>query len=146
MNRTNLKSYYTNVGNHKKLINKVMSYEDSTYLISDSFSIIRLNDNYGLEELEDKAMSSCLIKQYDSFVNNYEFYTRLYDVLECTEEEYEFKEKYSVNMKKLKKIVKLIKADIINIVKNDNSHAEYVIHILNTKTDEHAYLLPCKKY
>lgn len=146
MNKTNLKSYYTNIGKHKKLINKVIPYDNDTYLISDSISIIRLNDNYGLEELEDKLMSNQLVTYYDKFVYNYEFYTRLYDVLECTEEEYEFKEKWSINMKKLKKIVKLIKADVINIIRNENDYAQYVIHILNTKTNEHGYLLPCKKY
>ena len=146
MNKTNLKSYYANIGKHKKLINKVIPYEDNTCLISDSVSIIRLNDNYGLEELEDKVMGNYLVKYYDKFVYNYDFYTRLYDVLECTEEEYNFKDNWSINMKKLKKIVKLIKADVINIVRNENDYAEYVIHILNTKTNEHGYLLPCKKY
>ena len=149
MNKVYLKSYYAGMGKYnqqrQRLENKCFKMEDS-YLISDSYSIICLNDNYNLE-VSDYTIKHNVIKMYDSFKDNYIFKN---DITLSDEEYTKIDDMYSIDNKKAKTIIKIIKADKISILEvkeyNYFSGKTPIIYLENTKTKEHAYLLPCRNY
>ena len=161
MNKVYLKSYYANMSTREEHIrkykNKCMEY-NTNYLITDTYSIIKLNETYNMEITNDNGI---IEKIFDDFKFN--FNLNKVDItkdLENFEEknfrfikEYsgDIKEeteiiKYGVDMKRLNNIKKIIKANKIEIVSKYSYDYMYAIKLENTKTNEYAYLLPIRVY
>ena len=141
MNKRVLKSYLK--GSKREILElNCFKYNDN-YLISDSFSVIKLNNNYDLQ-VQDKDIMS-LYKFYEDFENNFEFL-----------KEFEYKEvesividdKFEIQGKLLKKIKNIIKANNYSILENKDktSYLKYIIKLENTDTNEVGYMLPMRKY
>ena len=149
MNKTYLKSYYASMGKNnqqrQRLQNKCFKIENN-YLISDSFSIICLNDIYNLEVSSD-GLKDSVIKMYKGFKDNYIFKN---DITLNDEEYTKIDDMYSIGNKKAKTICKIIKADKISILEPKEqlyySSKNPIIYLENTKTKEHGYLLPCRTF
>lgn len=149
MNKTYLKSYYAQMGKHnqqrQRLENKCFKMENS-YLISDSYSIIALNDSYNLETSDDKLKDS-VIKTYKGFKDNYTFKN---DITLNDEEYTKIDDLYSIGNKKAKTICKIIKADKVAILEPKEqlyyTSKNPIIYLENTKTKDYGYLLPCRTF
>lgn len=157
MNKQVLKSYFVGSLKQEELKENCFSYKDS-YLISNGYSIVKLNKNYGMNISVDKLS---LNKIYEDFEYNFNLHTLdiTQDIVNCQLSEYVFVKEYSsdikeeneiinygVDIKKLNKIKKLIKANVINIKTKYSSGYMYVIELVNTKTSEKAYLLPIRVF
>ena len=141
MNKRVLKSYLK--GSKREILElNCFRYKDS-YLISDSYSVIKLNDNYDLQ-VQDKDIMG-LYKFYEDFEWNFEFL-----------KEFEYKDvesiaiddKYEIQMKLFKKIKTIIKGNEFSILENKDktSYCKYIIKLENTDTNEIGYMLPMCKY
>lgn len=157
MNKQVLKSYFVNSIKKEELKENCFSYKDS-YLISNGYSIVKLNKNYGMNISVDKLS---LNKIYEDFEYNFNLHTLdiTQDIVNCQLNEYVFVKEYSgdikeeneivrygVDIKRLNKIRKLIKANVINIKTKYSGNYMYVIELVNTKTSEKAYLLPIRVF
>ena len=150
MNKTYLRSYYAGMGkcnqNRQRLENKCIKMENN-YLISDSFSIICLNDNYNLETSSDEKLKDSIINLYNGFKDNYIFKN---DITLNDEEFTKINNDYSIGNKKAKTICKIIKANKISILEPKEqlyfTSKNPIIYLENTKTKEHGYLLPCRTF
>ena len=141
MNKRVLKSYLK--GSKREILELNCFKYNNSYLISDSFSVIKLNDNYDLQ-VQDKDIMS-LYKFYEDFENNFEFL-----------KEFEYKEvesividdKFEIQGKLLKKINTIIKANNYSILENKDktSYCKYIIKLENTETNEVGYMLPMCKF
>ena len=141
MNKRVLKSYLK--GSKREILElNCFKYNDS-YLISDSYSVIKLNDNYDLQ-VQDKDIMS-LYKFYEDFEWNFEFKSKYIPI--WAEEEH-FDDKYVINMKLFKKINTIIKGNEFSILENKDktSYCKYIIKLENTKTNEVGYMLPMCKF
>lgn len=140
MNKRILKSYLKN-SKRKLLVTSCFKYNDK-FLISDSYSIILLNDNYDLDIKDDTL---CLYNHYESFKNNFEIAFTFFTPLETDEP---IDENYEINYKIFNKIKNIIKADNYAVLENKNkdSYMKYIIKLENRKTKEHGYLLPMRRY
>lgn len=141
MNKRVLKSYLK--GSRKELLEtSCFEYKDS-YLISDSYSVIKLNDNYDLQ-IQDKDIMS-LYKFYEDFEWNFEFKNNI-EPLDV--EHMKIDDKYEIQMKLFKKINTIIKGNVFSILENKDktSYCKYIIRLENTKTNEVGYMLPMRKF
>ena len=146
MNKRILNSYMNRKGNKELLKGNCFKYEDN-YIVSDSYSVIVLNEPYGLNVEEDKYRLSSFV---DNFRNNFELD---YTFFKLNEADIELgygpvTETHGIGVKEFKKINNVIKANSYGIYKNldTRSYMPFVIYLENTKTKEHAYLLPVRKY
>ena len=141
MDKRVLKSYLK--GSKREILElNCFKYKDS-YLISDSYSVIKLNDNYDLQ-VQDKDIMS-LYKFYEDFEWNFEFF-----------QEFEYKDvesitiddKFEIQGKLLKKINTIIKGNAFSILENKDktSYLKYIIKVENTDTNEVGYMLPMRRY
>ena len=146
MNKRYLKSYMNNKTNSTELLkNKCFKSEDK-YIISDSHSIIILNDNYGLEVAEDIYKMNSF---RDSFENGFEIDYTFFVIPEDNEDMYEpINENYGINIKLFKRINKVIKGNSYAILKNlkSDDYTPFIIKLENNKTKEVGYMLPMRKY
>lgn len=140
MNKRTLKSYLKK--SRRAYLEQNCFKYDNGYLISDSYSIIKLNDANELKEEKD-ILGVCGL--YQSFIDNYKFFSE-YIPLWATEESID--RDYSINMTLFKKINTIIKGNEYAIMKSKNScsGAKYIIKLENTKTKEIAFLLPMRKF
>lgn len=140
MNKRILKSYLKK--SHRAYLEQNCFKYDNGYLISDSYSIIKLNDTNELKEEKD-ILGVCGI--YESFIENYEFLSK-YIPLWLSEENID--SDYSINMALFKKINTIIKGNEYAIMKAKNScsSAKYIIKLENAKTKEIAFMLPMRKF
>lgn len=144
MNKRVLKSYLK--GSKREILElNCFRYKDS-FLISDSYSIIKLNNNYDLQ-VQDKDTTG-LCKFYEDFENNFETFKE-FEPLEVSIMQID--DKYEINMGLLKKINNIIKGNKFTILENKDKigcswSLRYVIKIENTKTNEVGYLLPMRKF
>lgn len=142
MNKRFLTSYLKKNGRNILKTN-CFKYDNNNYLISDSFSIIYLNNAYNLDVKNDTLG---LAKLYDNFKWNFSFNHEFECVLDkdCINIDDEF----GVNVVLFKSIKNVINANKFEILKNKNelSYLKYIIKLENTKTGEHAFMLPCKHY
>lgn len=141
MNKRVLKSYLK--GSKREILElNCFKYNDS-YLISDSYSVIKLNDNYDLQ-VQDKDIMS-LYKFYEDFEWNFEFKNNI-EPLDVSIMKID--DKHEIQMKLFKKINAIIKGNAFSILENKdkNSYCKYIIKLENTKTNEVGYMLPMKKY
>lgn len=143
MNKRSLESYLKK-NDREILRNNCFRYEYN-YLISNSYSVIKLNDNYNLNVTDD-ILGVCKI--FDNFSNNFEFYKNI-DSVENNDEYYApINDKFGINTKLFNKIKKVINAKDFAILKNKdiNAYTTFIIRLENLKTKEMAYMLPMKKF
>ena len=141
MNKRVLKSYLK--GSKREILElNCFKYKDS-YLISDSYSVIKLSNNYDLQ-VQDKDIMG-LYKFYEDFEWNFEFL-----------KEFEYKDveniaiddKFEIQGKLLKKIKAIIKGNTFSILENKDktSYLKYIIKVENTESNEVGYMMPMRKY
>lgn len=153
MNKTILKSYLN--GNKLKPELKTNCYKcNDMYLISDTSSIIVLNDSCGLNITEDK-LNIAKVKENIERGYNYNFgndrhVKNLYDMIKTPDEKFiSFNQlynsnnfgNYGINVPLFTKIQKIIKADAFTIMENLERYEKYIIRLENSKTKEYALLL-----
>lgn len=146
MNKRILNSYMNRKGNKELLKGNCFKYEDN-YIVSDGYSVIVLNDPYGLNVEEDKYKLSSFV---ENFRNNFELD---YTFFKLNDSDIELgygpvTENYGIGVKEFKKINNIIKGNSYGIYKNlDTSYyTPFVIYLENNKTKEYAYLLPMRKF
>lgn len=116
MNKRDLKSYMNNKTNSKELLKTKCFKSYDKYIISDSYSIIILNGNYGLEVAEDTYNMNSF---RDRFENGFELDYTFFAIPEDNEDMYEpINENYGINIKLFKRINKVIKGNSYAILKN----------------------------
>lgn len=145
MNKMNLKRYLNNKNNKEELKTSCVKYNDK-YIISNSCSIVTLNDNYGLDIISDKYGLIRFRNEFDSLNNVFKTFKELQNNEEMVEP---IDSENGINIKLFKKINTLIKADKYTILEFKNKFAKYIIKLENTRGGEYAYMLPTwksKKY
>lgn len=151
MNKASLKKYMEHKSNLKQLLkSNCFNYEDK-FLISDSYSIIVLNNNYDLDVSDD---TYGLIRLLDGFNNGYEFnedYVKSDERIEkCRDKLFDkFNKDFSIQIALFERVRKVIKANKFTILKKKNGFnyfSDYVIKLENTKSGEYAYMLPAMTF
>ena len=147
MNKQKLRTYLNGANKYRynDLRNNCIKVNDN-YIISDTFSLIKLNSNYGLNIMQD---TKGLIGMLDRFENNYEIdYTFMTPIkLDTTDDECYINEIYMINKKLFSKINNVIKGNSYAILKSLNKNDEApIIRLENTKTKEVAYMLPMRRF
>lgn len=142
MNKQKLRTYLNGAKDKKDLKTKCIK-GINYYLISDTYSIIKLNSNYDLEVMEDKFG---LDRLFDRFENNYEVdYTFMSVPVE--EEQLYLDKDYMINKKLFNKINNVIKSNVFTVLHNMNtSDKTPIIKLENTKTGEYGYMLPMRRF
>lgn len=169
MNKVYLKRFMRDIHNDRKVEqeNKYIKYDDR-YLISNNYSVVLLNSDYGVLTENNGKIKDTIKNIYEDF--RYRFCLNAVDITEDIknfntedeeiEKDFKFKKEYScdikeekeivnfgIDLKKLENIKKMIKADKIEIhTKFGFNSYMYVIVIMNTKTNEIGYLLPIRTY
>ena len=147
MNKAILKKFYVNgsAKTRKDLEKRFIKYEN-VFLISNGYSIIALNDNYDMENMEIK-FGSCLIKNFNNFETNYHQEKDItLNVFNETKDHFDIDEYYSINMKLLNIIKGLIRANKVYLLTIDCNGRVPIIKMINEKTKEIAYLLLERNY
>lgn len=141
MNKRDLKSYL-NKSNREILKESCFNY-DNKFIISDTYSVIILNDNPDLELKEDSFGFSRMI---DNWKTNYQIvYTFM--TLEENEDNYSpIDENYGINHKLFKRINNVIKGTTYTVLENKQDYTPYIIRLENTKTKEVGYMLPMRNF
>ena len=133
---------YLNNNNRDYLKLNCFEYENG-YLVTDTYSIIRLNDTNDLKVEKDIMGVARIFKDFD---DNFE---KLSDL---NEQELQFDKwlredkRYAVNIKLAKRIKRIINFDNAELMYKYNCGNNYVIKLENTKTNEKAYLLPMRVF
>lgn len=149
MNKALLKSYLASGGNR-------YNYQYGDY-ITNSYSILKINT--------DLEKNTKLLKQLDNFYNNFYYnYNNEYslkidnlniDLLQDIkinndllniDNRFKNDMNYFINIKELKKIIKLVKIDTITIKTSFNYNYYSVVISLIKNNDVIGFLLPCKVY
>lgn len=135
------------LNNNKKDYLKVNCFEyENGYLITDTYSIIKLNQTNDLQ-VEKDIMG--ITKFFEDFSMNYEkiedldlnFNLDEQDILINEEER-----KYAINIKIAKRIKRIINYNNVELLRKYNYGYNYVIKLENTKTQEIAFLLPMRSF
>ena len=144
MNKRILNSYMKKKSNKELLKNNCFKYGDK-YIVSDSYSVIVLNDNYDLNVKDDKYN---LYQFVENFKNNFDLSYTFFEVPNYDNEYEPVNENYGINTKEFKKINNIIKGNSYAIYDNQDkkSYMPFVIYLENNKTKEYAYLLPMRKF
>ena len=146
MNKRVLKRYLN--GSKRVILKNCFEYEDG-YIISDSYSVIRLNKTYDLKVSEDK-LGIC--KFYDNFNQfEFDFELRELEIIEHRNKKFavaKLNDNYSINVPIFNKIKAIINANKFTIVKSNQYEFKEtpVIKLENTKTNEIGYMLPMRKF
>lgn len=138
MNKMNLKRYLNHKYNREELKTSCIKDNDK-YIISDSYSIVVLNNNYGLDIIPDKYGLVRFRNEFDSLNEVFNTFTELTDNEEMVEP---IDNRYGINIKLFKKINSIIKADKYTILEFKNKFEKYIIKLENTRSGEYAYMLP----
>lgn len=141
MNKATLKTYMNRKDNRELLKNNCFRYNDK-YLVSDSYSIIVLNESYDLNVCDDKfKLHSFVEDMQEKFEISGEF-IKIPDKADY----YPVTDDYGINMKIYKRILKIINGKETYIFNNKtkNEFLPFIICIYNPKTKEYAYLLPMR--
>ena len=153
MSKSILRSYleYNKRGRNKKqfeyLSNSCFQYGDN-FLISDSYSVILLRDTRGLEIKDDKLG---LYLHYQSMeVSRKAFKEMNTRLIKESKEDYIklFIDNYGLDVKLAQKMIKLIKANRVEILESikEDYCIPPIIKISNDDTKEVGYLLPMRIY
>lgn len=121
-------------------------YEDK-YLVSDSCSVVALNDTRGLEVKEDLLGVNL---HYKSMQENRVVFTELNTRLIKEDKRESIPlgiDNYELNVKLAQRVIKLIKANKVEILEHTiYNYINPIIKISNDKTGEIGLLLPMRKY
>lgn len=135
------------LNNNKKDYLKVNCFEyENGYLITDTCSIIKLNQTNDLQVEKDIFG---LTRFFEDFIMNYEkiedlklnFDLKTQDILIPEEEK-----RYSINIKLAKRIKRIINYNNVELLRKYNCGYNYVIKLENKKTKEIAFLLPMRSF
>jgi len=145
MNKRTLKTYL-NSSNKELLMGNCFKYGNS-YLVSDSYSIIQLNDSYDLNINDNQLLPTFI----DDFKWNYE---KQYDLVinyELDNQSIVNDDKgnsiFGVNIKMVKRIKSIINFNEASVLRKFSyNDYNYIIKLENTNTNEVAYLLPTREY
>ena len=146
------RAFRTYLNNGSKDYLKVNCFEyENGYLVTDTYSIIKLNQTNDLQVNKDIMGIINIFKEFD--MN----YTKLKDLeinFDLDKQNIQFEEwlkddkKYSIDIKlakRIKRIINFDKVELLYIYKNVYGY-NYVIKLENTKTNEKAYLLPMRVF
>ena len=152
MSKSILRNYleYGKRGRNKKQFDYLSTgcflYEGK-YLVSDSYSVVALNDTRGLEVKED---SFGINLHYKSMQENRVAFTELNTRLIKEDKRESIPlgiDNYELNVKLAQRVIKLIKANKVEVLKDTiYDYAHPIIKISNDKTEEIGLLLPMRKY
>lgn len=152
MSKSILRNYleYNKRGRNKKQFDYLSTscfLYDGKYLISDSYSVVALNDTRGLEVKEDLLGINL---HYKSMQEDRVAFTELNARL-IKEDKRETTslgiDNYELNIRLAQNIIKLIKANRVEILEDTiYSSVHPIIKISNDKTGEIGLLLPMRKY
>ena len=148
MNKRELIRYLKKGEKYNPILGKCFKYEDG-FVISDKYSIIYLNDNHGIDVVDDVLGIGKFCYNFD---NNYEFDFKLEELEIVSDKDQRVKvaklrDNFEINVSLLNRIKHIIKSNDISIIINmDNSNTIPIIKLTNTKTNERGYLLPMRKF
>lgn len=146
MNKTILKSYLN--GNKLKPELKTSCYKyNDMYLISDTYSVVLLNDSYNFDVKSDE-MGKTLMDITDHFESDYNFDFEDKPITDnMLKNDYTaITENWGINGLLFRKIARIIKADTYNMLENRQQFNPFIIKLKNTKTGEFAYLPACRTF
>jgi hypothetical protein len=141
------RAFRTYLNNNYRDYLKVNCFEyENGYLITDTYSIIKLNQKNDLQVEKDILGVS---RHFEDFNMNYEkiedlelnFNLNEQDIL-ITEEE----KRYAINIKLAKRIKRIINYNNVELLRKYNYGYNYIIKLENTKTQEIAFLLPMRSF
>lgn len=154
--RANIKKYFKfNKGNHKYLNMKSYEYENGTYLLSNSYSIMKLNK---AEDLEIQETNETLNGFIRNFEDNYEDWgkrlNKRIDLNKLNEyEKYvekiiiERERSFGIDIEMFKTMYKIIKPTELRILQKWGFNSwNYVYELKNNKNGEVGYLLPILEF
>lgn len=139
------RAFKTYLNNNNRDYLKVNCFEyENGYLITDTYSIIKLNKTNDLQ-VEKDIMG--VTRLFEDFSMNYEkiedlelnFNVNEQDILINEEEK-----RYAINIKLAKRIKRIINYNNVELLRKYNDGYNYVIKLENTKTQEIAFLLPMR--
>lgn len=143
MNKRTFKSYINKAASIRPILENCFKYEDK-FLVSDTYSIVILNNNYELEVKEDTLQLSGFLLKWATM------FRELKEIQAPTDKDKQdnIDNDFCINNKLFLRIKRLISADKFTILKNKDTKEfmRYLIKLENTKTKEKAYLLPSKMY
>ena len=146
MNKRILKRYLNR--SKREILKNCFEFENG-YIISDSYSVIKLNKTYDLKVSEDK-LGVC--KFYDNFKQfEFDFELKEIEIIEHRNKKFaiaKLDDDYSINVPIFNKIKAIINANKFTIVKSEQYEFKGtpIIKLENTKTNEIGYMLPMRKY
>lgn len=143
MNKRTFQSYVKRAITQRPILENCFKYGDK-FLVSDTYSIVILNDNYDLEVKEDTLQLSGFLLKWATMFED------LKEIQAPTDKDKEdnIDNDFCINNKLFLRVKRLISANKFTILKNKDTKEfmRYLIKLENTKTKEKAYILPCKQY
>lgn len=152
MNKKQVNKYFKNT---RESFNKKFFEKEGLTLVTDTYSILSITDTTDLEK--GNNYTDTVFSMYDDFRYNFEYQYTLdsinfnNDYLDIDTDKLNIDNKYkkdinfSINLKYLKTLLDITKADTINIkIKFEFNSYQVVIELV--KDNYYSYMLPCKKY
>lgn len=143
MNKRTFKTYINKAASIRPILENCFKYGDK-FLVSDTYSIVILNNNYDLEVKEDTLQLSGFLEKWST---NYEELKEIQAPIDKDKQDL-IDNDFCINNKLFLRIKRLISANKFTILENKDTKEfmRYLIKLENTKTKEKAYLLPCRTY
>ena len=141
------RAFRTYLNNNYRDYLKLNCFEyENGYLITDTYSIIKLNQTNDLQVEKDILGVS---RHFEDFNMNYEkiedlelnFNLNEQDILINEEEK-----RYAINIKLAKRIKRIINYNNVELLRKYHYGYNYIIKLENTKTQEIAFLLPMRSF
>lgn len=152
MNKKQVNKYFKKT---RETFNKKFFEQEGLRLVTDTYSILSISDTTNLEKSNEYA--NAVFKMYDDFRDNLEYQYTLdninfnIDYLDIDTDKLNIDNKYKkdmnycINLKYLKTLLDITKADTINI-KTKFVFNSYQVFIELVKDNYYSYVLPCRKY
>lgn len=142
--RKGFKKYYDFNRMNKSYINKCSPfYLNDCKIYTNRYSIVLMK--YTTNDFLNENMG----KQLVDFINNFDNWLQYKEVDYKSLKDskfYNIDNDYSFSVDMIKNIYYLIHFNKMIILKNKNDYHKFICKMINTKNNECAYLLPCKKY
>ena len=152
MNKKQVNKYFKKT---MEVFNKKFFEKEGLTLVTDTYSILSITDTTNLEKGND--YTDTIFKMYDDFRYNFEYQYTLdsidfnNDYLDIDPDKLNIDNKYKkdinfcINLKYLKTLLDITKADTINI-KTKFGFYSYQVIIELVKDNYYSYMLPCRTY
>lgn len=144
------RAFRTYLNNNNRDYLKVNCFEyENGYLITDTYSIIKLNQTNDLQVEKDIMGVAKIFRDFD---DNFKKLSDLDLNYDLKEQELQFEEwlkedrEYAINIKIVKRINKIINFDKVELLYKYHNGYNYIIKLENTKTQEIAFLLPMRSF